>query len=102
MKHNIMPKKVPVQEIKVEIEKCVNSAVMQVARDEMQEAPPVVTVKDKKTAFNECLNNITHSKCNLEFRDNIKFALKTFIGKAKAICNTRPIQAFHKTLKCTC
>ena len=98
MKHNILPKRVPVQEIKVEVEKCVNSAVIQAAQ-EIHEVSPEATEKEDKAAFNDCLNNVTNVKCNLAFRDNIKFALKTFIGKAKGVCNTRSVQAFHTTLR---
>ena len=98
MKHNILPKRVPIQDIKVEVEKCVNRAVVQAAQ-EIYEDPPEATEEDKEAAFKACLNNVTNVKCNLTFRDNIKFALKTFIGKAKRVCSTRSVQAFHTTLR---
>ena len=100
LKHNIMPKNVPAQQLKADIEKCVNSAVLCVVRDKMQET----TIMQRKTqavknaAFNDSVNNVTQSVCNVAFRDNIKFAFKAFIGTAKAICNTRSTRAFHKTL----
>ena len=91
LKHHVIPKNVPVQQLKANIEKCVNSAIINVAHQQTED-------NTSASQFNDEINKVAKNLCTLEFRDEIKSGLKIFVSSAKAICNTRFTQSFHNNI----
>ena len=96
-----MHKKVPADEIKAAVEECINSVVLNEARNEYADMPVATSKSEerlRKTALFDKVGNIANRKCDTVFRDKVKRTYNKLIASAKSLCSTRVNRAFHATI----